>query len=201
MILKESSRKVTTIKNLPIAGRYLQITQSSTSVQIRFNFSDLNFPHRPVTKGSRSGSRNQYARFHRVRQRIQPILNLAGLLTDGVKRAGIIGRIGPTRPIKAILATQVVARRATYLSHDRCSCKFQENGFKNEVNQAGLKGAQRDTMAGLNGWNLSNADRRQDHEHEHENGMQMKRRGGGRVKQDGEGRKDTLSRVEIPNPA
>ena len=59
-----------------------------------------------------------YARFHRIRQRIQPILNLAGLLTNGIEGAGVVGRIGSAGPMKAILSSKIVARRATNLSHD-----------------------------------------------------------------------------------
>lgn len=56
-------------------------------------------------------------RLHWVGQRIQPVLDLASLLADGVEWAGVAGGIGAAGATERVLVAEVVARGATDLGH------------------------------------------------------------------------------------
>ncbi len=56
-------------------------------------------------------------RFDRIRQCIQPILNLVRLFTNGIQRTGIARGIVATWSRKGMLAAEVVACRAPDLRH------------------------------------------------------------------------------------
>jgi hypothetical protein len=61
---------------------------------------------------------SRHARFYRVGQRVQPVLDLAGLLADGIQRAGVAGGVLPAWPVREwVLVAEVVARGAAYLRH------------------------------------------------------------------------------------
>jgi hypothetical protein len=57
------------------------------------------------------------ARFYRLACSVQPILYLARLFSDCIKRAWIARRITPRGAPKLILEAQVVPCRASYLCH------------------------------------------------------------------------------------
>ena len=62
--------------------------------------------------------------FYRVRRGIQPFLDLVRLLPELFEWTWIICCVCPARSPKSIvLRTEVIARRAPYLSHGRCSCE------------------------------------------------------------------------------
>ena len=64
-----------------------------------------------------NGISGAHVRLHGVCQRVQPVFDLAGLLTNRVKRAGVAGGICATGPAKRVLVAEVVARGATDLGH------------------------------------------------------------------------------------
>lgn len=59
-----------------------------------------------------------HSRLHRVGQRVQPVLNLACLLPDGVQGTRVVGGFGSPRAAEWALVAEVVARGASYLGHD-----------------------------------------------------------------------------------
>lgn len=57
-------------------------------------------------------------RLNRVSQCVQPVLNLAGLLPNGVQRTRITGRVCPRRtPSEGVLVSEIIARGAADLRH------------------------------------------------------------------------------------
>jgi hypothetical protein len=54
-------------------------------------------------------------RFDGIRQSIQPVLNLAGLLSNGIERTRVVG--GVCSPLPTKLVPKVVPRCPAYLSH------------------------------------------------------------------------------------
>lgn len=76
--------------------------------------------------------RLKIVRFKRIRQRIQPILNLARLFPDRIERTRIAGGIQPARSAKGVGRPKVVPCCASYLRHFlkiRCRCAQQVRGF------------------------------------------------------------------------
>ena len=62
--------------------------------------------------------------FYRVSRGIQPLLDFVRLLPELFQWTRIIRCVCPARSPKSIvLRTEVITRRAPYLSHGRCSCK------------------------------------------------------------------------------
>lgn len=60
------------------------------------------------------------SRLHGVRQRVEPVLNLAGLLADRIQRTGVVCvPIAPPSVAEGALVAQVVACRAADLRHGR----------------------------------------------------------------------------------
>lgn len=107
MILRASSKKVTTIKNLPMAGTYLiedNHRRAESHVSIHPN-SSLQVDHTNI-------------RSHGIGQGIQPIFNLTRLLTDGIEWTWIVGGLGTTSSTtERMLVSQVVASCSSYLRH------------------------------------------------------------------------------------
>ena len=73
-------------------------------------------PKTPPSQRTQSGS---YVRLDRIRQGIEPILDLVGLLADLVQRTRVGGAVCIAGTAKGTLRGQIVAGRATYLGHDR----------------------------------------------------------------------------------
>lgn len=130
MIRNASSRKVTTIKNLPMAGRYLlgssTSSQPSYSLLCRGTKTTQSCAYTALTPPPFSHPQQQRpfleenSRLHRVRKRIQKILDFTRLFTDCVQWTGIAGCVGPARTVETVLnAAEVVAGCATYLGHGR----------------------------------------------------------------------------------
>jgi hypothetical protein len=63
------------------------------------------------------------SRLDGMRQGIEPVLNLAGLFTNGIQRTGIVGGVWSSGPAKRRgLRAQVVSCRPSDLSHGFCVC-------------------------------------------------------------------------------
>lgn len=58
-----------------------------------------------------------HIRLHGIGHGVQPVLNLACLLANGIERAGVVGGIGTGGPAERVLVAEIVARGATDLGH------------------------------------------------------------------------------------
>lgn len=54
-----------------------------------------------------------------MRQGVEPVFDLARLFADGIKRAGVVGGVGPAGAAERGLRAQVVSCRPSDLSHGR----------------------------------------------------------------------------------
>ncbi len=122
MILIASSMNVQTMRKRPAAGMYLQ--QASRRVS---KISPLQ-PQGPAlwqyVTPSWPTFPQDYSLFYRVRGSIQPLLDLVCLLPELFQWTWVIRCVCSARSPKSIvLRTEVITRRAPYLSHGRCSCK------------------------------------------------------------------------------
>ena len=107
-----SSMNVTTIKKRPMAGRYLQKDTK------RHGVSGLELGTRPRTwTTTKQDNDNHNVRFNGVCQCIQPVLDLACLLSNGIQRTGVVCRVGSPRTSEGVLVSEIIARGATDLRH------------------------------------------------------------------------------------
>src|SRR5690242_14806787 len=105
-----SSRKVTTIKKRPTAGRYLFRARSAPLSGGGAPRCRLSAPQAPKAP--------ENSRLDGVRQCVQKVLNLVGLLPELIERAWVVrGAIVPSSVTKGALVSQMVARCAPYLRH------------------------------------------------------------------------------------
>jgi len=115
----ESSRNVTTIRKRPIAGRYLeQVNTVSVHASRSLVWGQLELAA-GAGEPPRSNCTRQVVdvRLHWVGQSVQPVLNLASLLADGVEWARVTGGIGAAGATERVLVAKVVSGGATDLGH------------------------------------------------------------------------------------
>ena len=118
-----SSMNVHTMRKRPAAGMYLQ--QASRRVS---KVSLLQLPGHALWQDVAASwltLSKDNSLFYRVRRGIQPLLDLVRLLPELFQRTWIIRCVCPARSSKpVILRTEIITRRAPYLSHGRCSAQL-----------------------------------------------------------------------------
>ena len=101
-------------------------TASKSSGQQNVPFFNPGYMHSPT-------SPNNDSLFYRIRRGIQPFLDLVRLLPELFQWTWVIRCIGPARtPESIVLGTEVITRRAPYLSHGRCSMLIQRKVVDNK---------------------------------------------------------------------
>jgi len=106
-----SSRKVTTIRKRPIAGRYLFRPRVSLDSYV-MGIAALGQCMRCSAESERD------SRLDGIRQSVQHVLNLARLHAQLVERTGVVpGVVAAPSIAEGTLVAEVVARCATYLRH------------------------------------------------------------------------------------
>ena len=122
MILIASSMNVQTMRKRPAAGMYLQ--QASCRVSKTSPLQPQGHALWQYLAPSWPTFPQDNSLFYGVRGSIQPLLDLVCLLPELFQWTWVIGCVCSARSAESIvLRTEVITRRAPYLSHGRCSCK------------------------------------------------------------------------------